>query len=163
VNDRRHLLETFHRSPEYYRDVLPEDEPLHWYQYSIEGTRRFRALKLWLSWKHLGTAGFARLIEHNVDLARYLAERCLEEGFEVIEPELSVVCFRHVPSGLADAEVHAHQNRLQRALEESGEGWVSTTTLRGRTYLRAGVVNYLSTEEDADRLVDALLRFARSV
>jgi aromatic-L-amino-acid decarboxylase len=162
VKDRRHLLETFHRSPEYYRDVLPEDEPLHWYQYSIEGTRRFRALKLWLSWKHLGTNGFARLIEHNVDLARHLAERCRREGFEVIDAELSVVCFRQVPSGRSDAEVDTHQNRLQRALEESGEGWVSTTTLRGRTYLRAGVVNYLSTEEDADRLVDALLRFASS-
>ena len=73
------------------------------------------------------------------------------------------MCFRHVPSGRSDAEVDTHQNRLQRALEESGEGWVSTTTLRGRTYLRAGVVNYLSTEEDADRLVDALLRFASSV
>jgi hypothetical protein len=59
--------------------------------------------------------------------------------------------------------VDEHQNRLQRGLEESGEGWVSTTTLRGRTYLRAGIVNYLSTEEDADQLVDALLRFGRSV
>ena len=31
--------------------------------YTIEGTRRFRALKLWLSWKHLGTEGFGRLVE----------------------------------------------------------------------------------------------------
>ncbi|MFL5736199.1 MAG: pyridoxal phosphate-dependent decarboxylase family protein [Actinomycetota bacterium] len=160
VKERRHLLDTFHRSPEYYRDVLPEDEPLHWYQYSIEGTRRFRALKLWLSWKHLGTHGFARLIEHNIDLARHLAERCRREGFEVIEPELSVVCFRLVPPSSSEADADAHQNALQRALEESGDGWLSTTTLRGRTYLRAGVVNYLSTHEDADRLVDALLRFS---
>jgi aromatic-L-amino-acid decarboxylase len=160
VKERRHLLETFHRSPEYYRDVLPEDQPLHWYQYSLEGTRRFRALKLWLSWKHLGTNGFARLIEHNVDLALHLAERCRRAGFEVIEPELSVVCFRSVREGSSDGEADARQNALQRALEESGEGWLSTTTLRGRTYLRAGVVNYLSTEKDADRLVDALLRFS---
>jgi glutamate/tyrosine decarboxylase-like PLP-dependent enzyme len=158
VKERGHLLETFHHAPEYYRDVIPEDEPLHWYRYSIEGTRRFRALKLWLSWKHLGTEGFARLIEHTVDLARHLADRCAAEGFEVITPELSVVCFRHVPVGHSDDAVDAYQNRLQRALEESGEGWVSTTTLRGHTFLRAGIVNYLSTEADADRLVDALLR-----
>jgi aromatic-L-amino-acid decarboxylase len=162
VRDRRHLLETFHRSPEYYRDVLPEDEPLHWYQYSIEGTRRFRALKLWLSWKHLGTRGFARLIEHNVDLARHLAERCRREGFEVIEPELSVVCFRMRPDRSSESDTDALQNRLQRGLEESGEGWVSTTTLRGRTFLRAGIVNYVSTEEDADHVIDGLLRVARS-
>ena len=81
----------------------------------------------------------------------------------MIEPELSVVCFRHLPAGMSEPETDEHQNRLQRALEESGEGWVSTTTLRGRTYLRAGVVNYLSTQEDADRVVGALLRFASSV
>ena len=161
VRERRKLLETFHRAPEYYRDVLPEDEPLHWYRYSIEGTRRFRALKLWLSWKHIGTSGFARLIERNVDLAGHLAARCAREGFEVLEPELSVVCFRLAPAGLPEAEVDAYQDRLQRGLEKSGDGWVSTTKLRGRTFLRAGIVNYLSEESDADRLVDALLRLSR--
>ena len=160
VKRRGDLVDTFHRSPEYYRDVTPEDEPLHWYQYSIEGTRRFRALKLWLSWKFLGTEGFAKLIEHDVDLARHLAARCREAGFEVIEPELSVVCVRLVLDGMGDDEADLFQDRLQRGLEESGEGWVSTTKLRGRTFLRAGVVNYLSTEADADRVVDALVRLA---
>ena len=42
----------------------------------------------------------------------------------------------------------------------SGEGWVSTTRLRGATYLRAGVLNYLSAEEDVDRMLDALLRLS---
>ena len=161
VKRRADLIETFHRSPEYYRDVLPQDEPLHWYQYSMEGSRRFRALKLWMSWKFLGTEGFAHLIEHNIDLTNHLAGRCRAEGFEVIEPELSVLCFRHLPEGVSD--VDAYQDRLQRALEESGEGWVSTTTLRGHTFLRAGIVNYLSTNADADRLVDALLRLSRDV
>jgi glutamate/tyrosine decarboxylase-like PLP-dependent enzyme len=134
--------------------------------YSIEGTRRFRGLKLWLSWKHLGTEGFGRLIEHNVDLASYLARRCREGGeFEVQpeEPELSVVCFRHVPPGLRGDELDAHQDRLQRALELSGAGWVSTTKLRGHTYLRAGIVNYLSTEADVDRVLDALRLASKEV
>ena len=56
----------------------PEDAPLNWYQYSIEGTRRFRALKLWMCWKHLGTEGLGGLVEHNDDLAAYLAETLRE-------------------------------------------------------------------------------------
>ncbi len=163
VKSREDLRETFHRSPEYYRSSLPEDEPLNWYEYTIEGTRRFRGLKLWLSWKFLGNDGFGRLVEHNTDLAAYLARRCRElRTFEVLpeEPELSVVCFRHVPKGLHPEHLDAYQDRLQRALEVSGEGWVSTTRLRGATYLRAGVVNYLSIEEDVDRVLDALLRLS---
>jgi glutamate/tyrosine decarboxylase-like PLP-dependent enzyme len=160
VKRQEDLRHTFHREPEYYRVWEPEDQPLHWYQFSLEGTRRFRALKLWMSWKHLGSDGFARLIEQNNDLADHLAERLDREGWDVIDPELSVVCFRHLPAALEDADpsmLDAYQKGLQRALEVSGAGWVSTTTLNGRTYLRAGIVNYLSTDADADRVVDTLL------
>src|SRR5207247_4647987 len=93
------------------------------------------ALKLWTSWKHLSTDGFGRLIEHNDDLAAYLVKRCKESGeFDVVpdEPELSVVCFRHVPLELDPSKLDAYQDRLERALELSGEGWVFTTRVRGR-------------------------------
>jgi aromatic-L-amino-acid decarboxylase len=157
VRRREDLLRTFHREPEYYAVWGPEERPLHWYQYSLEGTRRFRALKLWLSWKHLGSDGFARLIERNVDLAKHLASRAEEMGFEVIPPELAVVCLRFAPPGLDPEGTDELQRRLQRALEISGVGWLSTTTLRGRSWLRAGVINYLSTEADADRILETLV------
>jgi glutamate/tyrosine decarboxylase-like PLP-dependent enzyme len=162
VKRRDDLLQTFQSSPDYYRS--PKDAPLNWYQYSLEGTRRFRALKLWLSWKHLGTTGFGRLVEHTNDLAAHMVQRCRElERFEVApaQPELSVVCFRHVPRELDDGDaVDAYQDALQRALEIDGTGWVSTTRLRGRTYLRAGIVNYLSTTDDVDAVLEALVRLS---
>src|SRR5437870_2050299 len=107
VRRREDLVATFRRAPEYYRSPRPEDEPLNWYQYSLEGTRRFRALKLWFSWKHLGTEGFGRLIDHNLDLAAYMARRIAEsEDFQALPqtPDLSIVCFRHVPGGRDGAE-----------------------------------------------------------
>ncbi len=187
VRDADHLRQTFDRSPEYYRggegstgrldggDAAPVEEAdahagqLNFYKLGFEGTRRFRALKLWASWKHLGTAGFGRLVELNDDVAAYLARRCAEsDDFEVepTVPELSVVCFRHLPGGagaaaaMRPADLDAHQDRLCAALEADGDGWLSTTTLRGRAYLRAGVVNYLTTEADIDRLLDTLRRLA---
>ena len=166
VKRREDLQRTFHRMPEYYRHPNPADAPLNWFEYTLEGTRRFRGLKLWLSWKHVGTRGFARLIEHNVDLAEYLAARCREAPeLEAMpeEPELSVVCFRHRPDGLDGEELDAYQDALQLALEASGEAWVSTTKLRGSTYLRAGIVNYLSSEADVDRMLDALRRLSADV
>jgi glutamate/tyrosine decarboxylase-like PLP-dependent enzyme len=181
VRDRRTLAAVFGgRAPEYYRggesDVRRADAPeddhgdqLNFYKLSFEGTRRWRALKLWMSWKHLGTSGFGRLIEANDDLAAHLARRCAEAiDFEAVPatPELSVVCFRHLPGGPAAAAtmvpgaLDAHQDRLQAALEASGDGWLTTTRLRGATWLRAGIVNYLSTEADIDRLLATLRRLA---
>jgi len=169
VKQRADLPATFSRKPEYYRSTRPEDEPLNFYEYGIEGTRRFRALKLWMSWKHLGTEGLGRLIEMNDDLAAYLARCCRDsDDFEALpeEPELAVVCFRHLPGGRSAAArlppdaLDRHQDRLQRALEVSGEGWVSTTRLRERTYLRAGLVNYLATTADVDAVLAALRRLA---
>ncbi len=177
------LLETFHRSPEYYRggeaeadahpaeDGLGANEPLNFYQRSMEGTRRFRALKLWMSWKHLGTTGLGRLVAANIDLAAYLARQLAEDDdFEAlpVRPELSVVCFRHLPGGpdaaaqLDPRDLDAHQDALQVGLEASGDGWLSTTRLHGRTYLRAGIVNFLSVESDIDRLLDDLRELANS-
>ena len=142
---------------------------LNFYKLGFEGTRRFRALKLWATWKHLGTSGLGRLIEANDDVAAYLATRCAEaddlEAFPE-DPELSVVCFRHLPGGRAAAmampkdDLDAHQDRLAAALEASGDGWLSTTSLHGSTWLRAGVVNYLTTEADIDRLLETLRRLA---
>jgi glutamate/tyrosine decarboxylase-like PLP-dependent enzyme len=183
VRDGTHLAEAFGgRAPEYYRggeraaanpasdDAHADDaDQLNFYKLSFEGTRRWRALKLWMSWKHLGTHGFGRLIEATDDLAAHLARRCAEaDDFEAVPevPELSVVCFRHLPGGrevamaLPPGELDAHQDHLQAALETSGDGWLTTTRLRGATYLRAGIVNYLSTEADVDRLLATLRALA---
>jgi aromatic-L-amino-acid decarboxylase len=136
---------------------------LNFWKLGFEGTRRFRALKLWLSWKHLGSAGFGRLIEANIELAEHLARRlAASDDFEALpeNPSLSVVCFRHLPIGLGPGELDAHQDRLQAALEASGDGWLSTTRLRGATYLRVGIMNTQADEADVDALLDRLRHLA---
>jgi glutamate/tyrosine decarboxylase-like PLP-dependent enzyme len=180
VRDGALLEATFSHRPEYYRgggdaarapDAHGSGE-LDFYRLGLEGTRRFRALKLWLSWKHLGTPGLGRLVERTNDLAAALAARieaspdfaaCLRR------PELSVVCFRHLPGG-RDGEdqvgrdaIDVHQDALQAALERSGRGFLTTTRLRGRTWLRAGILNPMATEADMDILLDDLRGLAGGV
>jgi len=169
VRRRDDLEQTFHRAPEYYRTAHHEEQPLNWYELALEGTRRWRALKLWMSWKHLGTPGFGRLVEANDDLAAHLADRiAAADDLEAIpdgRPELSVVCFRHLPGGRARATaldaadpgaLDRYTDRLATLLQHSGEGWLSTTVLRGRTYLRAGIVNFLSSATAVDGILDSL-------
>ena len=166
------LLEaTFSYRPEYYRGSgdpqrAPDAHSLEfdYYRLSIEGTRRQRALKLWLSWKHLGTRGLGRLVERTVALAEALKDRLRSaEDFELAEEsDLSVVCFRHLPGGrdgtdeASRAAVDVHQDALQVALQHSGRGFLTTTRLRDRTWLRAGILNHTTTEADLDILLDDL-------
>ena len=56
--------------------------------------------------------------------------------------------------------IDVHQDRLQAALEASGQGFLTTTRLRGRTWLRAGILNYMTRPADIDRLLDELRRLA---
>ena len=168
-----HLEATFSYRPEYYRgggdagrapDAHGSGE-LDFYRLGFEGTRRFRALKLWLSWKHLGTRGLGRLVEMNDDVAASLAGTiAASPDFEALptEPELSVVCFRHLPAGRDGTDqaardvIDVHQDALQGALERSGRGFITTTRLNGRTWLRAAVLNYMATPAHFDSLLDDL-------
>jgi glutamate/tyrosine decarboxylase-like PLP-dependent enzyme len=173
VRDGSLLEQTFSRRPEYYRgggDTAREhdshdNDSLDFYRMGFEGTRRWRALKLWMSWKHLGTRGLGRLVAANVAIAKYLsASIAAADDFEQLPAtsELSVVCFRHVPrrAKLAPDALDAHQDALQASLEASGDAWLSTTRLRGSTWLRAGIMNPMTTESDIDRLLAELRRLA---
>ncbi len=173
VRDGRLLAETFSRRPEYYRGGgetardhdAHDGDSLDFYRLGFEGTRRWRALKLWMSWKHLGSRGLGHLVEANVAIAAYLSDRVrASDDFEQLpdRPELSVVCFRHLPRSPRPAPdaLDVHQDQLQAALEASGDGWVSTTRLRGATWLRAGILNPMTTEADIDRLLDDLREVA---
>lgn len=173
VRRRDDLEQTFHRAPEYYRTAHHEEQPLNWYELALEGTRRWRALKLWMTWKHLGSGGFGRLVEANDNLAAHLADRIAAvddlEAIPAGRPELSVVCFRHLPGGPSHAAaieaadpgaLDRYTDRLATLLQHSGEGWLSTTVLRGRTYLRAGIVNVLSSPAAVDEILAALRRLS---
>ena len=122
VRDGRHLRDTFDRSPEYYRGgeaaVGTADDAARpgamtrtpASSTSTSSASRAPAASARSScgrrWKHLGTSGLGRLIEANDDVAAYLARRCAEaDDLEALpeDPELSVVCFRHLPGGAAAA------------------------------------------------------------
>jgi hypothetical protein len=59
--------------------------------------------------------------------------------------------------------IDVHQDALQAALERSGRGFVTTTRLRGRTWLRAGILNPMATHQDAAELLEDLRLLASSL
>ena len=103
--------------------------------------RRFRALKLWFVLRWYGAEGLRALIREHVRLAQLFAGLVeAEPGWEVVAPHpFSTVCFRHV-----DGDNEA----IARAATATGEVFVATTKLRGRTIIRLAIGNERTTEDD---------------
>lgn len=153
VREGRRLEETFTMQPEYLEDVAPSEGEVNFCDRGLALTRRFRAMKVWLSLKVLGLGWFRGLVRHSRALARYAAVTLQEAGFEIVSaPCLSIVCFRR----WTGAEADDRHRRLLDATRESGEGFLSSTRLDGRVCLRFCFVNWRTTADDVDRIVGVL-------
>src|SRR5205085_8482441 len=101
VREGRRLGDAFWIRPDYLQDVSRPDTPeVHFADHGLALTRRFRALKIWLSVKTLGLGWFRRLVEHGCNLAELMLRLLEQTGeFEVFgAPGLSILCFRYVPT-----------------------------------------------------------------
>ena len=127
-------------------------------------SRRFRALKVWMSLKEHGADRYGEQVEQNVDQARYLAS--LIEGHPELElaapVPLNVVCFRYVTPG-SDADGDAVNREILVRLQERGIAAPSSTVLGGQFAIRASITNHRSTRADFDALVAAVLAIGREI
>lgn len=123
---------------------------------SMQWSRRFIGLKLFLMFAARGLPEIARRIEHQAEMGDYLREQLRERGWTLVnDTPLPVICFTH--SDLeGDPEAAA---AIVRNLMEAQEAWISKTDLRGRVRaLRACITNFATQREHVDRLVELLAR-----
>jgi aromatic-L-amino-acid decarboxylase len=163
VRDGRLLPETFAIRPDYLQDVAPNEGEVNYADHGISLTRRFRALKIWVSVQMLGLDWFRRLVRHCCDLAEYAQARLEAAGcFEILCPRrLSILCFRYIPPGVADPDdVNA---RLVGALRDTGRAFLSSTRLRGAFAVRLCFINWRTSAADVDEIVHLLARLGREV
>jgi len=135
-------------------------------EYGFQQTRGFRALKVWMTMQQFGLNGFKAVIEENLALARYLADRLRSaQDFGVMAPpDLSVVCFRFLDPSSPDEESQASLNRrLLERLQLGGDAFLTSTELGGRFVLRACIVNHRSTRDDIDRMLGAVRGIGRDL
>ena len=138
----------------------------YWFSdYGLQLTRQFRALKVWMSIKEHGLERFGRMIERNVEQARYLGDRVeAESELELMAPiGLDIVCFRYNPGGMDDEALNELNRQLLVSLQEGGLAAPSYTTLDGDYCLRAAISNHRSRFEDFDLMVDEVIRIGRTL
>ncbi|MER6215778.1 aspartate aminotransferase family protein [Streptomyces sp. NPDC001674] len=136
---------------------------------SIQTTRRFDALKLWMTLRVMGADGVGSLFDEVVDLAAAGWEILdADPRFEVVvRPQLSTLVFRYVPASdgdgggvprpdlLDEAQLHA-----RKALFASGEAVVAGTKVDGKQYLKFTLLNPQTTTADITAVLDLVAAHA---
>lgn len=165
VKDARLMRDTYSLVPDYLRD----DRSLPWFsEFSIQQTRGFRALKLWMVLQQVGVNGYRKLIDQNITLANSLAEKIrAHPEFELVaKGPLSIVCFRYTPQGLAGDDtqaIDALNRRLVPIIMNGGQAFLTSAELNGRPVLRACIVNFRTTEADLNAVLEAVLSAAEQL
>ncbi|HSL10862.1 MAG TPA: aminotransferase class V-fold PLP-dependent enzyme [Actinomycetota bacterium] len=152
VRDDRALTGAFAHEQGY----LPHQQhELHAVDITLEYSRPFRALKLWLAFRAHGAAQFRDAIERNLAEADLLYRRAqAADDFEVLEapPQLSVVPIRHLPP--APIDVNAYNQALADAIQADGRVYLSSALIGGEVWLRPCFVNFRTTEDDVLAILD---------
>nr|WP_277628325.1 aminotransferase class V-fold PLP-dependent enzyme [Arsenicicoccus dermatophilus] len=138
---------------------------------SMQTTRRFDALKVWLTLRAVGADAVGRMIDDVIDLAYRVADRI--EAAEDLElysrPTLSTVVLRALPPDPGDRARFLEDPQLadevtrstRRLLLDEGHSIVAGTTLDGRAYLKLTLLNPTATDDDLAAVLDDVSRAAR--
>ncbi|HWN08055.1 MAG TPA: pyridoxal-dependent decarboxylase [Pyrinomonadaceae bacterium] len=147
-----------------------EDEAFAFWNYGPELSRRFRALKIWLTLRYYGTRRIAAAISEDNALAEYMGQQIkAADDFELLAtPELSICCFRYVPLALRsrleaksfsetdDAALNKLNNEIMLSVQRGGGAYLSSATLCGRFALRACITNFRTTRADIDQTLEII-------
>jgi aromatic-L-amino-acid decarboxylase len=166
VKDDRRLTASFGIKPSYLTDELDRaNERYQYYVHSFEQSRRFRGLKVWMSFKRYGASQIAEWIDNNVRQAKHLYSLVASQPeFEAAsEPPMSAICIRYRSEGLEEAQSKQLHAEVARRVEQSGKFWISTTELKGKAWFRINPVNFRTRMEHMDQLLALLERECHSV
>ena len=167
VRDERGLESSFGLRPSYLTDEFDTAGARYqYYVHGLEQSRRFRALKVWMSFKRYGVDQLGKWVDRNVGHARRMHELAVANPrFEsAVSPPMSAACVRYVPEGvLLRDQVDALHFEAVRRIERSGEFWIGTTRLKGQTWFRACTVNFRTTGKHIDRLMELLEQECRAI
>ncbi|BDD05503.1 pyridoxal phosphate-dependent decarboxylase family protein [Aureibacter tunicatorum] len=147
------LGKTFRITTEYMpkeADKLTVTEP---FTHSIQWSRRFIGLKVYLSLLFYGWQGYEQTINHQAKIGRYLKSQLLKNGWVIKNnTNLPVVCF-------TKNEFETDSNFTKKILNNilaNGKSWLSIYPIKGISTFRACITNYNTTEKEIDELIDEL-------
>ncbi|MCT4698657.1 pyridoxal phosphate-dependent decarboxylase family protein [Tenacibaculum haliotis] len=167
VKDSSWLSGTFSEKPEYLRDIEGNESEINFYDYGIQLTRRFRALKFYMSIKTYGLDTFKKAVSYNIKLADDV-EKILRKSrnWEIISPAtLAVINFRYNPIGLnlSEKEIDVLNQEISKKVMDSKEAFLVTTILNKQVVLRMCLINPKTTIDDVNETLALCHKFGQEI
>jgi len=143
-----HLLsEAFHASTSFMPSSVSGVDP---YLNSVQWSRRFLGLRLFLALASAGWEGLGAHVERSVEVVARVEERLVALGWTVANDSELAVLDAVPPADLGDVR------ELVRRVVAGGRAWVAPTTFEGRDVVRICATNGETTIEDVNALIAAL-------
>jgi len=125
---------------------------------SLQTTRRFDALKLWMTLRTMGPDLVGDYFDAAIDLAHEVHETMATYADVELatQPQLSTLVFRYRPAGMPEAEVARINTTIRARLYDSGRAMVAATKVDGRAFLKFTLLNPKATAEDVLGIVEQI-------
>ena len=167
VKDASWLSGTFSEKPEYLRDIEGNESEINFYDYGIQLTRRFRALKFYMSIKTYGLETFKEAISYNIDLADKTEDILRKsKNWEIVSPAtLAIINFRYNPLdlNLSDEKLDKLNQEISARVVASKEALLVTTVLQNQIVIRMCLINPKTTLDHIKETLHQCNKFATQV
>jgi glutamate/tyrosine decarboxylase-like PLP-dependent enzyme len=171
VKNPRHLIDTYSAHPVYYNFNNDEEEPsMNYYEYGLQNSRGFRALKVWMALQQAGKNGYIKMIGEDIALSRLLFEEADKHPeLEAVTQNLSITTLRYIPSDFikdgenGEAYLNTLNESLLNELQRGGEVFLSNAVIADKYCLRTCIVNFRTSKKDINGIIEIIVREGRKV
>jgi len=167
VKNHKWLSATFSEKPEYLRDIEGNESEINFYDHGVQLTRRFRALKFYMSIKTFGLDSFRKAVTYNLDLAEKTEDLLRKSPFwEVVSPAtLAIINFRYNPirQNFSEKRLDQLNQEISKRVVESKEALLVTTILNRQIVLRMCLINPRTTLNDIRETLKMCCAFAEEI
>jgi aromatic-L-amino-acid decarboxylase len=166
IKNPKHLTDTYSSHPEYYNfSNSEEDQSQNYYEYGLQNSRGFRALKVWLTLQQVGRRAYIKMIGEDIQLSKLLFELAKNhKELEAMTHSLSIATFRYIPLDYAQGKksdesyLNTLNETLLNKLQEGGEVFLSNAIVNEMYCLRACIVNFRTSTKDIEEIIDIVVR-----
>jgi len=167
VKNPKHLINTYSSHPEYYNFSNTDENPAqNFYEYGLQNSRGFRALKVWLALQQVGRNGYVKMISQDIELSELFFELAKNHPeLEAVTQNLSITTLRYIPLSYNeedDEKKDVYLNTLNEALvnelQQDGEVFLSNAIVNNKYCLRGCIVNFRTSKKDIDEIIEIIVR-----